>query len=172
MQAFIFIGLLSLFVPGQAAGTDWQALAPKDGGFSILFPGIPTESNKAIKTASGTTNVTLFELKVPPGDGRFVFGYSQLPDSSILVGTEDKHLDNARDGAVASSKGKLIREKSLLLDTHPGRELYIEVEGKAIVLMRMYAVKHRLYQVVVVGSADLVTSQSAAKFLDSFKLVK
>ena len=71
---------------------------------------------------------------------------------------------------MASCKGKLKREKSLLLDTNPGRELTIEIEGKGMVVMRLYAVKNRLYQVMAVGPTDLVTSQDAQKFLTSLQL--
>lgn len=150
----------------------WKEFTPKDGSFTVLFPGSPTELKKTVKTPTGVVDVLLFEMSVSPGDGKFIVGWSEFPDGSIKAGTEDKRLDNARDGAVASCKGTLKREKSLLLGGHPGRELHIEIEGKAMVVMRMYAVKNRLYQLVAVGSADWVTSQDAAKFLTSFKLAK
>src|SRR5947199_270983 len=150
---------------------EWKPFAPKDGGFTTLFPGTPTEHKKTITTPGGPLEVLYYELDWPGDDGKFLVGYSEVAASSIKAGTEDKRLDNARDGALASTKGKLKREKSLLLDnTYPGRELLIEIEGKATVLLRMYAVKNRLYQVAVAGSGERVTSQDAAKFLTSFKL--
>jgi hypothetical protein len=172
MQTLAVLLFLSFLQAGQAAGNGWQSFGPKDGGFTVLVPAQPTEHKKQVKSSNGTVDVLLFEVPVSPGDGRLIVGVSEFPESMIVAGTEDKRLDNARDGAVASAKGKLKREKSLVLGTYPGRELYIEVEGKATVLMRLYAVKNRLYQLVVVGSADLVTSQTAEKFLVSFKLAK
>ncbi len=163
-----------LFAPAaaQPITTDWKPFSPKDGAFTVLLPGKPTEYKKSIKTKTGDAEGLLFELAVPPGESKFVVGYSEFKESAIKPGTEDKHLNNARDGAVASVKGKLKRERSLLLDSYPGRELYIEVEGKATVLIRMYAVKNRLYEVGAVGGAAFVTSKDAAKFLESFKLAK
>ena len=150
---------------------EWKLFAPKDGGFTTLFPGTPTEHKKTITTPGGPLEVLYYELDWPGDDGKFLVGFSEFAASSIKAGTEDKRLDNARDGALASTKGKLKREKSLLLDkTYPGRELVIEVEGKATVLVQMYAVKNRLYLVAVAGSVEQVTSQDASKFLSSFKL--
>jgi len=152
---------------------EWKSFSPKDGGFTVLFPGTPTEHKKSISTPGGPLEVLYYELELPGEDGKFLVGYSEVAASSIKAGTEDKRLDNARDGALSSTKGKLKREKSLLLDnTYPGRELVIEIEGKATVLLRLYAVKNRLYQVVVAGSVERVTSQDAAKFLSSFKLTR
>ena len=165
--------LLFVFVAAatdQQVATDWKPFSPKDGTFTVLLPGKPTEFKKSIKTKTGDAEGLLFELAVPPGDGTFVVGFSEFKESAIKPGTEDKHLDNARDGAVASVNGKLKRERSLLLDTYPGRELYIEVEGKATVLIRMYAVKNRLYEIAAAGGAAFVTSKDAANFLESFKL--
>jgi hypothetical protein len=156
----------------QLSADDWKSFSPKDGAFSVLFPGKPTEFRQSIKTAIGPAEALLYEVAVPPGDRKFMVSYSEYEQASIKPGTEDKRLNNARDGLIASVKGKLKREKSLLLDNYPGRELYIEVEGKANVLIRLYAVKNRLYEAVAAGGADFVTSKDAAKFLESFKLGK
>ena len=163
--------VLPLAVAQSPIQAEWKAFSPKDGAFTVLFPGTPTDHKKTITAPGGPLEVLYYELELPGDDGRLLVGYSEFAASSIKAGTEDKRLDNARDGAVNSTKGKLKREKSLLLDnTHPGRELVIEIEGKATVLVRLYAVKNRLYQVVVAGNVERVTSQDAAKFLSSFKL--
>jgi hypothetical protein len=170
MKAIIPFLVLSLTPLVAQPDESWKSFAPKDGAFTVLFPGTPTEVIKPVKTATGTSDVFLFEVGVPPGSSKYLVGYSEFPAAAIKAGTEDKRLDNARDGAVASSKGKLKREKALLLGPFPGREVFIEVEGKASVLIRMYAVKNRLYEAVAVGSAEFVTSKNTEKFLDSFKL--
>jgi hypothetical protein len=169
LQTCILLLAIALDGP-QPSQLEWKAFSPEDGAFAVQMPGTPTEFKKTIQTPNGPVEVLVFELAVPASEGKIAVGYSEFPEASVKPGTEDKRLDNARDGAVASSKGKLKREKSLLLDTHPGRELTIEIEGKGMVVMRLYAVNNRLYQVVAVGPADLVTSQDAQKFLTSFHL--
>ena len=157
--------LLTLFSPQ----VEWKTFSPDGGAFSVQVPGTPKEFKKNLDTSSGAVEVMLYELAVPGSEGKFVVSYCDFPEA-MKPGTEDKRLDNARDGAIASSKGKLKREKSLLLDTYPGREVTIEIEGKGMAVLRLYAVNKRLYQVMVVGPTDLATSQDAQKFLTSFRL--
>lgn len=163
------LALLSLLL--LAPQPDWRAFSPKDAAFTVEFPAAPTEHKKTVKGMGGTVEVVFYEVELP-GDRKFLVGVSEFPETSIKAGTEDKRLDNARDGAVNSVKGKLRREKALVLDSHPGRELVIDVEGKASVVLRMYAVKNRLYQVVVVGNGEFVSGRDAEKFLLSFKVAR
>src|SRR5580704_7387501 len=164
---FLLLIAVGAFSPAQA---EWKTFSPGVGTFSVQMPGTPTEFKKSVETPGGPVEVLIYELAVPATEGKFVVSYFDIPEASAKPGTEDKRLDNARDGAVASSKGKLKREKSLLLDTYPGREVTIEIEGKGLVVLRLYAVKNRLYQIMAVGPTDLVTSQDAQKFLTSFRL--
>src|SRR5450432_3910029 len=126
LTLFFFVALTPILA--QPPAGDWKPFSPKDGSFSILVPNAPKEHKKGVKTAAGETEVVLFELLVAPGDGKYAIGFTEYAESAIKPGTEDKRLDNARDAAKATAKGKLKREKSLLLDTFPGRELQIEID--------------------------------------------
>jgi hypothetical protein len=169
MQVAFFLTLLSV---SSHAQTEWKEFAPKDGSFTVLLPGPPNEFKKTVKTPDGAVEVVLFELPVSAGSAKYAIGYTEYPDTAIKPGTEDKRLDNARDGAVASTKGALVRQKILLLDNYPGRELLLRIDGKGAILMRLYAIKNRLYQLVVFGSEEFVGSKDAEKFLTSFKLAR
>src|SRR5207244_3119777 len=111
-------------------------------------------------------------LDVKKGEGSYVLVFADFSEAMLKGGSDEKRLDNARDGAVTSAKGKLKAEKRITLDKHPGRELHIEVEGKTAVRTRFYAVKNRLYQVLAVGTRELVFSKDTDRFLDSFKLTR
>jgi hypothetical protein len=167
-------GTCLLFLSILATGTgadpnqDWQAFSPADRSFTVWVPDKPNEFKKSVETPDGPTDVRIYEMAL--GEAKFVVSYSEIPEAKVIAGTEDKRLDNARDGAVASCKGKLKEEKSLLLDKNPGRELVIAIDGKTAVTLRLYAVKNRLYQIAVVGPPDLVASRDAQRFLTSFKL--
>jgi hypothetical protein len=154
------------------AGIDWHPFAPAGGGFTVLMPGHATEQKKKIAAPQSMSEMVLFDSPLQKADTHCVAGYTDYGVIEFPAGTEDKRLDNARDGAVLSSRGKLSGEKSLLLDVYPGRELTIAMEGDRTVIMRIYAVKNRLYQVAVVGNSEAVASANATKFLDSFKLAK
>ncbi len=160
--------LLSLASPPAA----WKPFSSPAGHFTVLLPGVPLEQKQSVKTSIGTVELILFILEVKKAQGSYVVGYSELPEPAVQVGTEEKRLDNARDGAVASAKGKLKSEKRIALQGHHGRDLLIEVDGKHVIRTRFYAVKNRLYQVLAVGPADWVAARESSKFLDSFKLTK
>jgi hypothetical protein len=173
MSKPVAILLVSIAVSAvQPNAGQWKPFSPKDGAFTVQLPASPQEHKKSVKAGALDTEVILYELDVPPGEGKYAIGYSEYPKEMIKAGTEDKRLDNARDAAKNTAKGKLKREKSLLLDTFPGRELYIDVDDKKAIVIRLYAVNNRLYEIVAVGSPDFVKSQETAKFLDSFKLAK
>src|SRR5882724_5385181 len=103
----LFVLPLSL-VLAPAAQTpiqgEWKPFSPKDGAFTILFPGTPTEHKKSVSAPGGPLEVLYYELELPGDDGKFLVGYSEVPASSIKAGTEDKRLDKARDGALSSTK--------------------------------------------------------------------
>jgi hypothetical protein len=84
----------------------------------------------------------------------------------------EKRLDHARDEALKLSRGKLISEKKFTYGANPGRELKVEIEGKAFVRMRLVLVGDRLYFVAVLGSRGVLEAQAAERFLNSFELLK
>jgi hypothetical protein len=164
--------LIPLAVPlilGAAQDTAWKSFASPKGGFSVLLPGEPAEQSRKVKTHAGVVEVTLYVVDVPKA-GNYVVGYTEFPEKGLQAGTSEKRLDNARDGAVRSARGKLQSETKIVLGSFPGRELIIEGDGKDLVRTRIYAVKSRLYQTMVVGSKTTVDGREALRFLDSFKL--
>lgn len=168
--------LLLLLPPSLVANQtgDWKAFASKDGGYEVQLPGVPLEQRQSIKTSVGTVYVVLAVLELKKGDSNNVFlvGYAEQPEVVVKSDTEEKRLDNARNGAVSNVRGKLKAEKQIKIDTHNGRELDIETDARNMVRFRFYFVNDRLYQVMVSGSREMVTGADAKKFLDSFKLVK
>jgi hypothetical protein len=85
----------------------------------------------------------------------------------------ERRLDQARDGAVENSGGKLRKEQLIeLIDgdkRHPGRDLLIDKNGEVIARIRIYVVERRLYQVMVLGNPS---AKDASTFMDSFRLNK
>jgi hypothetical protein len=165
---------LLLFLGGAAAqeGNDapWISFSPPKAGFSILLPAPPLEQQQTIKSPQGDVKVTTFVLDRKKEKGAYAVSLSEFPLKAIKSGTEERRLNNARDGAIASSKGKLKSEKRLTLQGSPGRELLIWVGDMGVIRTRIYAVKNRLYQVTVTGPGEWVTSKDPERFLGSFKI--
>jgi hypothetical protein len=166
MLTRLILGASLPLVLGADTG-DWKPFTPKEGGFSILFPGTPAQEKQESKTPAGTVTVTYFVLE--QGGITYVASYSVFPKESVNPRTQEKRLDNARNGAVASAKGKLERERKFHLHKYPAREVLIAGE-KGFVRSRIYAVENRLYQTLVMGAKKEVAGKDAAKFLESFQL--
>ncbi|MCI0459781.1 MAG: hypothetical protein L0Z62_22755 [Gemmataceae bacterium] len=166
--------LLILSLAAVAAGQDsppreWKPFAPPSGRFTVLMPGSPIEQKEKAKTSTGEVEVTLFVLELK-GEGTFAVGYSELPPAAARSGLEQRRLDNARDGVIATSKGRLLSERPLPLKKFPGRELQIQAQDETRIRTRLYAVRNRLYQLMAVGPAAWTESREAIRFLESFRL--
>lgn len=161
--------VLPLLVGAGDGGKDWVTYRPKDGGFEVAFPAKPLETTQLVKTGLGTLQVTMLMLEHKK-EAAFVVSFSEFPEGAFAGGDDEKRLNFARDGAVASAKGKLKSEKKITLGKHRGRELVIESDTKGTVRTRIYAVEKRLYQTMAVGSKMFVQGKDAERFLTSFKL--
>ena len=152
----------------------WKTFTPRAGGFSIAFPDTPGEHKQSVKTPAGNfIDVTLYVHEPKKGEGQYVVSFSEFPDSALKAGTDEKRLENARDGAVQSVKGTLKGgTKKIMLDGFPGFDLTIETKEKTAIRTRIYAVKNRLYQTMVVGPPKMIAAKEAEQFLSSFKLAK
>jgi hypothetical protein len=165
------LGLLMSLLPLRAedrAGPGWKEFAPKDGRFRVLMPGTPKREKQDTESDFGKGVLVMHTVE----RGGLIYGanYCDFP-AAIKKAPADKVLDSSRDGCVDNLNGKLLLDKKVKLGEHPGREVRVGVEGGRVFRARVYLVGRRLYQVVVFGPGEKVTSKEADKFLDSFKLV-
>lgn len=160
---------LPLVLGGQGDGTEWSKLAPKEMGFSVLMPGTASEHQATLQTKGGAVDVKYFVAEA--NRVTYVVSSSTFPKGTSKAETQEKRLDNARDGALATAGGKLESERAVKLQSYPGRELMI-AGAKAFVRTRIYAVENHLYQVMAVGSKKQLGGSEQTRFFNSFKLTK
>lgn len=175
MMGRFFLGMTLPLVLGVAQDDlpkNWKPFTSKEGGFTVALPAAgPSEGKRTVKTPAGNIEVTFYLVEVKD-QGSYVVTFSDFSEEALKGGTDDKRLDNARDGAVQTAKGKLKSEKRLMLGDYPGRELIIESEAKGGVRTRIYAVKGRLFQTMAAGGRAFLQTKETTQFLDSFQLVK
>jgi hypothetical protein len=145
---------------GQAS---WKELRSDDGRFVVLMPGTPKESRMSNAGISLTQYVLETEL------GYFMVSWNDMPPTA----TPGQVLDNMRDGVLRRSPGtRVLGEKQITIEGHPGREVQIGKDGMpGVMLVRLYVVEKRLYTMMT-GSDD--TPQGAVerdRFLGSFRLI-
>lgn len=154
-----------------------------DSTFSVVMPGVPTVQSIPLTYESKgrvlTILVSSYTLNTP-----FCF-YSvsefMLPDENISEMSSEavsgdstrKVLDSMRDGVIRETGATLLREEHIRLDGHPGRAVWVETkDGRLQSVMRLYLVKGKAYQLIVVASKDYELAQEAAEFFNSFKLLR
>ncbi len=150
----------------------WKEFSSKVGKFSVTIPGTPTEATQVYQSPIGPITVHMFTVPAANNAGAFVTAFADYPvhaDQKIDV---EKGLDGARDGLLKNIPGsKLVSEKKISLEGHPGRELKVDLSGKGAARWRIIFVKHRQYQAAVLGPDEMTTSKEADLFFDSFRLL-
>jgi hypothetical protein len=156
----------------QVTDKDWKLHESRSCACSILMPGSPKESQQTYPTDAGDVVATLFILELEGGSVAYLLGYNDYKAELVASSDPQVMLDGARDGAVSNVSGKLISEKKITLDGNPGRELKIEAPQDNVVFARVYMVKQRLYQALVVMPKSKLRDGEVKKFLGSFKLLR
>jgi hypothetical protein len=151
--------------------TTWKEFESKEGGFSVQMPGPPAEKRQTFNTQVGSVDARFFTVEADRGSSVFMVVYGDYPEA--LMATEDRNilLDAARDGAVGNIQGTLLSERAISIGDHPGRELQVQSsDGKLALQIRIYLVRNRQYQVVMVSPKSTPSTADRDRFFNSFKL--
>jgi hypothetical protein len=152
--------------------SDWKEFTSDEGRFSVLLPRTPRQTTETVDAPAGEIDEHTFTTIY--GSITYVVSYSDYPQN-LTTGDTRAVLDSLRDSAVTSFNGKLLSERSISLNGHPGRELKIQVSddaGTAIARFRIFLVRNRLYYLYTLAPEERSPSPSVDKFLNSFKLVQ
>ncbi len=160
-------------VAPERTPANWKEFVSTTGGFSILFPGSPSDSIQKIEGGA----IHFHRLRT---QAEYSVIYADSPTPIENEETARNVLDGGAQGAVASLSGELLELKEITLGTHPGRALKAKLPDGKILRARMFLVSQRLYQIAITtpaesGSAVEETSfyeLAASKFLNSFKLAE
>jgi hypothetical protein len=163
--ASFFLAGTGTFSPTEAA---WQEFASADGNFAVMMPGTPAYEKKSQPTALGPIDMHMFTIE--SRQNAYIVMYSDYPEAVTKAPVESL-LDGGRNGALASTRGKLIGEQGLFLDGFPGREINVEIPGKGLMKLRVFMVHQRLFQVMAVGTKEKIEHEDTAKYLTSFRLL-
>ncbi len=148
----------------------WQQFTVREGGFSIFLPRKPKETIEPVGMGAGAG--TLHNFFVELQNSTYGISYADFPNISGDLNAQQINdlLDSVRDGVVG--KGKLLKERSITINGYVGKEIEFVDVDKLNYKTRIYWVKQRLYQQIVVSpNPRLILAQDTNKFLDSFKLL-
>ena len=150
---------------------DWQQFAPGGRGFSILFPGTPTEETTSYPTAFGVVDTVWFKLE-PEGEKlSYRVRCDSYPPKVLALGNVSD-LIRARSMTLAAEiQGKTIDEKDVFLDDHAGKQLTFELPDEKLGIYRIFLIHERMYQLSVKAAPEDASAKEISTFLDSFKLL-
>lgn len=178
MRLLIAIAVAMLLVLTTTAQADSKLIEFKsvDGRYQLKAPGKPKSPEKK-KLAVGGTGLSIAVVTDRwdgPSSTTLAVTYADYPETFREV-VPKTILDGVRDG-LKGIDGKVAEDKKVTVGTDADkieyREIRIEAGTKTAVRVRLFLVDTRLYQVMVTGTKDSVSSKAATDFLDSFHLVK
>lgn len=156
--------------PVLIAQSVWKPFSSKEGGFTILLPGTPTQETSRVNTDVGPVSVKRFYV-IRNNEALYGVAYSDFPNkSSLNSGEINQLLAQVVSGFVQGSRGKLVSQKPIRLGDFPGREVRIQLPQGVIARGRIYWVNNRLYQVVVATNKENSLTKTIEGFFNSFRL--
>ncbi len=160
------MGGLMPAAPAQAqaaTGSIWKVFNAEAGGFSLLMPGEPIESQ-----SDGVTSYSVTRAKESV---TYTVSYIDFP---VNPTKEPNGLAEAftgiKDGIIEEG-GKVQKEEAIVLKGgFPGKELRVAMPDGALTRVRSYIVGKRLYLVMASTNNEKALKQSLQGFLDSFRV--
>lgn len=168
----VFLVACAVLLLACGATTDWKDFSSDKGLFTISMPSTPKQSTQSVDTAAGKVDITMFTAQI--GAAAYLVSYSDYPEEVMAQADPLKVLDGAMNGSVTNFSGTVIESKDISINDNPGKEFTangkVNNPGDGSLRGRIYLVKNRLYQVIVIGLKDKMATADINKYLQSFKL--
>jgi hypothetical protein len=133
-----------------AAGATANAAAPQlvpfhsSGGFTVLMPPNPQQSDRSEETAGGTVKVHVAQAAEPAGKPSYVATYTEFPPGTLTQSKPKDVLDAVQQSTARSVGGSVTASKDIQVAGLPGREFTAQTaDGNMIA--RVLVGKERLY---------------------------
>jgi hypothetical protein len=155
-----------LSAPALAADK-WVEYRSDVGKFAALFPSAPTERSDP----PGAGSVISHEFVVELGGTTYVVGFDDFATNAFAHKDPQRILDQARNNLVTGQPVKVLVDRHIALDKHPGREIIFADDVGYTQMYRIYLVHDRLYQTITGGPPGSEKSRDTLRFHNSFKIL-
>ena len=161
---------LRRFSGSLRAQIEFQQYASTDGRFKVQFPGPVKTDTVEVPSGKDKLKVTVDSVELRGGTAFLVTYVDAAPE--VANSPAGPRIDKVRD-ANKGERGKVLEEKEIVLgmEKYPARDVLIQTPA-GYLRNRIVIAGPRLYQVMIRGEKDVVTSASADKFLASFEVTK
>jgi hypothetical protein len=163
--------LVMTVVSGNAfAQAAWKDVKPPACQVTVKMPGEPKEQKQEFDTPEvGKVVAYMYIWEGDAGTRAFLLGCNDYPADKVKNADKQKMLDGAKMGAVTNVKGKLVAEKKIEVNGHPGLQIEVEA-GPNKVFARIIIVRNRLIQLLVVEPANKVKAADVDTFFKSLSI--
>lgn len=170
----LLIALVAMPLPADAQSDTWQTVVSRDLRFRLEMPAPVTETRAAEKEKGHAGERFAWASK---RDGEmFDFDYvDYLPGWFSERNSKEMARDLGRgeaEKAFPREKFKYLRDELITLQGWDGYALDIQDAQGALVMMRTYIVKDRLYRLLTTAKDNTESKSAAARFLDSLRLAE
>ena len=166
----LFSLLAWLFLTACTPELDWREVRPPDGGFVVLLPQKPGQSERRLVTPAGPVLMRMVSVRI--GDHTLGVGFADFP-----VPLEAPLLDALRDALLANINGQVTSEREITAAGMRGREFNAKgtlgrgTEARAGLLQARLLVRgQRYFQLVSLGGPGSMQQADIEFFLTSLKL--
>lgn len=168
-RMFAVVGLVTI-IGAVSAQVDFKQFASTDGRYKVLFPGPVKSETVEVPSGKAQLKVMIDSVELRGGTA-FMVTYVDAPEE-VAKSPPGPRINKVRD-ANKGEQGKVLEEKELTLgaEKYPARDVLIQTPDGHL-RNRIVIAGARLYQVMIRGQKDVVTSASADKFLASFEVTK
>ncbi|MFZ5783449.1 MAG: hypothetical protein ACOY4R_24885 [Pseudomonadota bacterium] len=157
-----------------AQAAEWQTIVGRDLRFRIEMPAPASETKAAEKEKGHASELIAWESK---RDGE-MFNFDYVDYTPGWFSGRDTKVAARELGrgeaekAFPRDKFKYVRDEPVTLQGWDGYALDIQDAGGAVVMMRTYIVKDRLYRLLVTAKDDEASKAIAQRFLESLRLAE
>ncbi len=175
VRRVLLFGLVAAPATAWAQGDDgWETVVAPDLRCRLEMPKPVAKSTAAQKEEGNAAPRLAWESK--RADQMFDFDYVDY-DPSWFSGRDTKVMAKAlgrgdAEKAFPRNKFKYVRDEPVTLQGWDGYALDIESEDGALVMMRTYIVKDRLYRMLATAKGDMRTRSAASRFIESLRLAE
>jgi hypothetical protein len=136
------------------------------GGFTVLMPPNPQQTDRSEQTAGGTVRVHVAQASEPTGKPTYVATYTEFPPGTLAQNKPKDVLDAVQQSTAQSVGGNVTSSQDIQVAGLPGREFTAQT-GDGNVTARVLVGKERLYTLAgTYGQGP--PPESLQRFLGSF----
>lgn len=145
----------------------------KEGGFSIVFPGTPTERKHTSTSEIGQIELTQY-IYGKDDTHAWVASFSDYPERMIQLGNKEQLLKGIKYRILEDLRAQTLTEEKIKLDDkHDGLSFVAKAKKKDLnITYKIFLVKNRVYQLSMYSSIAPIETQDSTDFFGSFKLVE